>query len=101
MSRSDAEARRAAEGPFNLYVETRLYAKRQTYDDILESGLGLLGSVEHVARKMIALYEMGIDHVMLLQDFGALPLADVMSSIRLIAHEVMPRVNAAIARKAA
>ena len=34
-----------AAAPFDLYVATRLYAKRQTYDDVLRSGLSLIGGV--------------------------------------------------------
>ena len=96
---TDAECRRVAEIPFNLYVDTRLYAKRQTYDDILRSGLGLFGSVARVVDKLIQLSEMGVDHVLFLQDFGAMPLADVLRSMRLMAEEVMPRVNRAIRGK--
>ena len=91
---SDAEAERVAAKPFDLYVDTRLYAKKQTYADILRSGLGLLGSVEHVADKLIALRDMGLGHVMLLQNFGLMPVAEVERSMRMIMNDVMPRVNA-------
>ena len=96
VAETDAECRRTAEGPFNLYVDTRLYAKRQTYDDILKSGLGLFGSVARVVDKLIQLGEMGVDHVLFLQDFGAMPLADVLRSMRLVAEEVMPKVHCAM-----
>jgi len=99
VAETDAECRRAAEGPFDLYVDTRLYAKRRTYDDILKNGLGLFGSVPRVVDKLIQLSEMGVDHVLFLQDFGAMPLADVLRSMRLLAEEVMPRVQRAIDSK--
>lgn len=92
VSESDAEARRHAAAPFDLYVETRLYARRQTYDDVLASGLALFGSVETVAGKVRALAGMGIPHIALLMDFGAMPEEEVMRSLRLFAAEVMPRV---------
>ncbi len=38
VATSDAEVRRNAADPFDLYVATRLYAKRAVYDDIMRSG---------------------------------------------------------------
>ena len=35
VAESDGACRREAEEAFDLYVATRLYAKRQVYDDIL------------------------------------------------------------------
>jgi alkanesulfonate monooxygenase SsuD/methylene tetrahydromethanopterin reductase-like flavin-dependent oxidoreductase (luciferase family) len=93
---SDEEARRDAAGPFDLYVETRLYARRQTYDDVLASGLALFGSVETVTGKVVALARMGIPHISLLMDFGLMPEANVLRSMRAFAEEVMPRVGAAL-----
>jgi alkanesulfonate monooxygenase SsuD/methylene tetrahydromethanopterin reductase-like flavin-dependent oxidoreductase (luciferase family) len=98
---TDAEARELAAEAFDLYVATRLYAKRQTYDDILKSGLALFGSVDTVVNKLVRLHDMGIDHVMLLQNFGLLAPERVQRSMRLIAEEVMPRVNARIVAKEA
>lgn len=88
-----AQARQNAEGPFDLYVRTRLYAKSQTYDDILKSDLGLFGSVEQVTEKLVQLHKWGINHVMLLQNFGLMAPELVERSMRKIAEEVMPEVN--------
>jgi alkanesulfonate monooxygenase SsuD/methylene tetrahydromethanopterin reductase-like flavin-dependent oxidoreductase (luciferase family) len=101
VAESDAACRREAEAAFDLYVATRLYAKRQVYDDILRSDLALFGSVETVAAKMVRLYDMGIRHVLTLQNFGLMPPELVHSSMRLMAKEVMPRVREAIARRQA
>jgi alkanesulfonate monooxygenase SsuD/methylene tetrahydromethanopterin reductase-like flavin-dependent oxidoreductase (luciferase family) len=95
VAESDEEARAEAARPFDLYVETRLYARRQTYDDVLASGLALFGSVETVARKVAALERMGIPHIALLMDFGLMPEVQVLRSITLFADSVMPRVRAA------
>jgi alkanesulfonate monooxygenase SsuD/methylene tetrahydromethanopterin reductase-like flavin-dependent oxidoreductase (luciferase family) len=92
---SDAEARRHAAQPFDLYVETRLYARRQTYDDVLASGLALFGSPATVADKVVALARMGIPHIALMMDFGAMPEDQALRSMRLFAEEVVPRVAAA------
>ncbi len=89
---SDAAARRDAAGPFDLYVATRLYARRQSYDDVLASGLALFGSAETVAAKIAELARMGIGHVALLMDFGLMPEEKVLRSMRAFADKVMPRV---------
>ncbi|MFO1350968.1 MAG: LLM class flavin-dependent oxidoreductase [Gammaproteobacteria bacterium] len=93
---TDAEARRRAAAAFDRYVASRLYARRQTYDDILASGLGLFGSVATVIDKMLGLYEVGVRHVMMLHNFGLLAPELVEHSMRLVAEEVMPRVEAEI-----
>ncbi|MGH8741931.1 MAG: LLM class flavin-dependent oxidoreductase, partial [Burkholderiales bacterium] len=48
---SDAEARAQAKAAYDLYVDTRLYAKRHVYEDILANGICLFGSVQTVADK--------------------------------------------------
>ena len=90
---SAAAVRRDVEASFDLYVETRLYAKRRTYDDILSSGLSLFGSVEEVVDKLEQLYGWGVRHVMLLQNFGLLTPELVEQSMRRIAEEVMPQLQ--------
>ncbi len=101
VAETDAAARARAAEAFDLYVATRLYARRQTYDDIMRSGLSLMGGVDTVARKLARLYEMGITHVMHLQNFGLMPAEHVHDSMRLLMEEVAPRVEALIARKKA
>jgi alkanesulfonate monooxygenase SsuD/methylene tetrahydromethanopterin reductase-like flavin-dependent oxidoreductase (luciferase family) len=92
---SDAEARANAAEAFDLYVATRLYARRQTYDDILRSRLGLFGSVERVLGQLRELAAMGVGHVMLLLNFGAMPAARVEASMRLFAEAVAPPLRQA------
>jgi alkanesulfonate monooxygenase SsuD/methylene tetrahydromethanopterin reductase-like flavin-dependent oxidoreductase (luciferase family) len=89
---SDAQARRNAEAAFNLYVDTRLYAKKSTYDDAMRNGLHLFGSVETVTDKLVALHRMGVRHVSALQNFGMLAQPLVLESMERMMREVMPRV---------
>jgi alkanesulfonate monooxygenase SsuD/methylene tetrahydromethanopterin reductase-like flavin-dependent oxidoreductase (luciferase family) len=77
----DGEAKVQAAAPFDLYVETRLYAKRQTYDDVLRSGLSLIGGVQTVTRKLKQLAEMDVHHVLAIHNFGMMPQYQVMSSM--------------------
>jgi alkanesulfonate monooxygenase SsuD/methylene tetrahydromethanopterin reductase-like flavin-dependent oxidoreductase (luciferase family) len=93
VAATDAEARAHAEAPFNLYVDTRLYAKKSTYDDAMNNGLHLFGSAETVADRLLALHRMGVDHIMTLQNFGLMPQPLVRGSMERLMHEVMPRVR--------
>jgi alkanesulfonate monooxygenase SsuD/methylene tetrahydromethanopterin reductase-like flavin-dependent oxidoreductase (luciferase family) len=97
VAESDSHARRVASGPFDLYVDTRLYAKKMVYDDILRSGIHLFGSVDSVTNKLCALADMGVDHVMTMQNFGNMAPADVTNSMRLLAERVMPQVRQRLA----
>ncbi len=100
VAESDAEARMQAEGPFDLYVATRKYAKRQTYDDIMKSGLSLMGGVDTVSDRLVQLAGMGVRHVVALYNFGALAPEHVRHSLRLLAERVRPRVEAQLAAAA-
>ncbi len=93
VAETDEEARHRAAAPFDLYVATRLYARRQTYDDIMQSGLSLMGGVDTVVEKLVRLHRMGITHVMHLQNFGMLDQDSVGDSMRLLMTEVVPKVN--------
>jgi alkanesulfonate monooxygenase SsuD/methylene tetrahydromethanopterin reductase-like flavin-dependent oxidoreductase (luciferase family) len=101
VAESDDACRREAADAFDLYVATRLYAKRRVYDDIMRSGLGLFGSVDTVADKMVRLHDMGVRHVLALQNFGLMPPELVHNSMRLMAEKVMPRVRQKLASKKA
>ena len=92
VAATDEEARAHAKAAYDLYVDTRLYAKKHVYEDIIANGICLFGSVETVARKMAELHEMGIRHVATMHNFGALDPALVERSMVLFAREVMPRV---------
>jgi alkanesulfonate monooxygenase SsuD/methylene tetrahydromethanopterin reductase-like flavin-dependent oxidoreductase (luciferase family) len=93
VAETDEQARKNAEEAFNLYVRTRLYAKQQTYNDVLQTGLHLFGSVETVANKIVELQKTGIDHILLLQNFGMLNSSLVKNSMQLFMEKVKPLVN--------
>ncbi|MBL8382878.1 MAG: LLM class flavin-dependent oxidoreductase [Burkholderiales bacterium] len=92
VAASDADAKKEAKAAYDLYVDTRLYAKQHFYEDILENGICLFGSVDTVAGKMARLHAMGIRHVATLHNFGAMPQAQVERSMTLFAEQVMPAV---------
>jgi alkanesulfonate monooxygenase SsuD/methylene tetrahydromethanopterin reductase-like flavin-dependent oxidoreductase (luciferase family) len=101
VAASDEDARRNAESAFDLYVETRLYAKRAVYDDVLRSGIHLFGGVETVAAKLSTLSAMGLDHVLTLQNFGYMPESEIHRSMRSMFDDVLPLVEAGSAQRAA
>jgi alkanesulfonate monooxygenase SsuD/methylene tetrahydromethanopterin reductase-like flavin-dependent oxidoreductase (luciferase family) len=89
---SDEEARRNAAEAFDLYVATRLYAKSAVYDDVIRTGLALFGSTETVSVKLRRLEQMGLDHVMTLQNFGGLSDELVQRSMRTLMADALPRL---------
>ena len=97
VARSDDEAKAQAKAAYDLYVDTRLYAKKHVYEDIIANGICLFGAVETVAAKICRLHEMGIRHVATMHNFGALDPALVERSMTLFAREVMPQVESRIA----
>lgn len=96
---SEAAAQAECKAAYDLYVDTRLYAKRHVYEDIIANGICLFGSVDTVVNKMCGLYEMGIRHVSILGNFGALAPALVERSMTRFACEVMPAVAARLGAK--
>ena len=101
VAESDEACRREAAEAFDLYVATRLYAKKQVYDDIQRSGLGLFGSVDTVVDKMVRLHDMGVRHVLRCRISALMAPELVHSSMRLMAEEVMPRVRQTLAKRRA
>lgn len=94
VGRDDAEAEAGVRGPFELYCRTRLYAKPWSYEQILDNGLALFGSIDRVAAKLKLLESFGITHVNTLSNFGAMPPPRVEASMRLMIEEVLPRLQA-------
>ena len=93
VAETDEAARRQCKAAYDLYVDTRLYAKKHLYEDILANGICLFGSVRTVAAKMRRLRDMGVRHVATLQNFGALAPELVESSMTLFAREVMKEIT--------
>lgn len=100
VAESDAAARRDAEKAFNLYVDTRLYARKSTYDDAMKNELHLFGSVETVTEKLVALHRMGVRHVSTLHNFGLMAQPVVRASMERLMREVLPRFKARVGEAA-
>jgi alkanesulfonate monooxygenase SsuD/methylene tetrahydromethanopterin reductase-like flavin-dependent oxidoreductase (luciferase family) len=90
---SDAEARSTAKDAFDRYCSTRVKARKRGYDEAVNDGVVLFGSPDTVAQQIIGLRAMGVDEVLTLQNFGALPAAAVQASMTRLMNEVMPKVR--------
>jgi alkanesulfonate monooxygenase SsuD/methylene tetrahydromethanopterin reductase-like flavin-dependent oxidoreductase (luciferase family) len=101
VAESDAACAAECKAPYDLYVGTRLYAKKHVYEDIIANGICLFGSVETVTEKMCRLHEMGIRHVSILGNFGAMAPHLVERSMTRFAREVMPAVAQRLGMKKA
>lgn len=101
VAESDAACAAECKAAYDLYVETRLYAKKHVYEDIIANGICLFGGVETVAEKMCRLHEMGIRHVAILNNFGAIAPEIVERSMQRFAREVMPAVQRRLGMKKA
>lgn len=90
VSANPERTRAEAEEALDRYVSTRLYAKRRSYDQLDSAGLILFGDAEQVTARIRALEAAGVNHLMLLANFGALEASRVRGSLKRFAHEVMP-----------
>jgi alkanesulfonate monooxygenase SsuD/methylene tetrahydromethanopterin reductase-like flavin-dependent oxidoreductase (luciferase family) len=76
------------------YVDTRLYAKsHRTYEELDSSKLVLFGDPATVASRVRDLGDIGINHVLVLANFGALERHRVWDSLKRFAAEVVPQVR--------
>jgi len=90
VSANPARTRVEAEEALNRYVNTRLYAKRRSYDELDTAGLILFGDSEQVTARIRELKAVGMNHLMILANFGALEAHRVRASLERFAQEVMP-----------
>ena len=90
VSASPGSARAESEEALNRYVRSRLYAKRRSYDELEAAGLILSGDAAQVSSHIHELEATGLNHLMILPDFGALEAERVQASLTRFAREVMP-----------
>ena len=95
VSTSPDAARAESEPYLDRYVESRLYARRRSYSELLTAGLLLAGDPDTVAAQVDKVAGLGVDHVLLLANFGAMPHSLVAASLTRVAREVMPRFGPA------
>jgi alkanesulfonate monooxygenase SsuD/methylene tetrahydromethanopterin reductase-like flavin-dependent oxidoreductase (luciferase family) len=98
VAESDARAVAEARPALDRYIETRLYARRRTLEELDATGLVLIGSPETVACRVAAAVRAGMTQLMILTNFGGLDETLVDRSTTLFAEEVVPRVERLLSR---
>jgi alkanesulfonate monooxygenase SsuD/methylene tetrahydromethanopterin reductase-like flavin-dependent oxidoreductase (luciferase family) len=89
------ESRRIAGEALDRYVETRLFARKRTLDDLSAQDLIAVGDPEAIIRIFQRYADAGVTHILALTSFGGLPHADVLRSLERIAKYVLPHFHQA------
>jgi alkanesulfonate monooxygenase SsuD/methylene tetrahydromethanopterin reductase-like flavin-dependent oxidoreductase (luciferase family) len=85
--------RAEVEPALKRYVDTRLYAKsHRSYDDLAEAKLILFGDATGVAQRVKEIEALGVDHLMVLANFGALEADKARATLKRFSAEVLPQV---------
>ena len=89
---ADADTVRSEVEPaLKRYVDTRLYAKsHRSYDDLEESKLTLFGDGPTVAERVAEIEALGVDHLLVLANFGALEVDMARATLERFSSEVLP-----------
>ncbi len=80
---------------FEKYVYTRLYAQHASYDECLNRGVIASGNPDEVATSLQNVINTGADHLLLLTNFGGMPMSEVEKSLKRIAKDVLPQLEGA------
>lgn len=75
------------------YVYSRLYARHASYDECLERGIVAMGTPDQVAATLQNMINTGVDHLMMIFNFGGMPLAEVEKGMALMQKEVIPQLR--------
>ncbi|WP_232700111.1 LLM class flavin-dependent oxidoreductase [Brevibacillus daliensis] len=93
------EAIRIAKPHLNLYLDTRQYGKGAQYEDLEQREQLLIGTPEDVITMLKKYQQAGLDHIMMLMNFGGLPHEQVLKSMELVAKQVMPVMKEATSQQ--
>lgn len=75
------------------YVNSRLYARHASYEECLQRGVIACGDPDEVTERLQRLVNTGIDHLMLIFNYGAMPTDEIMKTMKLTMEEVVPRLT--------
>ncbi|MDP8287887.1 MAG: hypothetical protein RAP03_14555, partial [Candidatus Electryonea clarkiae] len=75
------------------YVYSRLYARHSDYNECLERGVIASGTPDEVTDQLQRLINTGVDHVMLLVGYGAMPQEEIKISMERLKNEVIPNLT--------
>jgi alkanesulfonate monooxygenase SsuD/methylene tetrahydromethanopterin reductase-like flavin-dependent oxidoreductase (luciferase family) len=90
---SDLAARAEAEPALDRYVDTRLYAKQERrFDELNKAGIILIGGPQTAGDRVQALRDAGINHLLLLGNFGAMDAKRSAESLERFMTDVVPAI---------
>lgn len=78
-------ARAEAQGPMDQYVQSRLYARQRSIDELVARNLIALGNGDDFRRVLARYEEVGFTHCLLMLNYGAMPHEKVIRSLHGIA----------------
>lgn len=79
-----------AQEPMDRYVRTRLYAKQRSFQLLDEKNLIAVGDPDKVTDTLKIYEQAGLTDFLAINNFGGLPHGQVLSSMRMLAEQVMP-----------
>lgn len=79
-----------ARAPMDRYVRTRLYAKNRSFELLDEKNLIAIGNPDKVIDTLKIYEQAGLTDFLAINNFGGLPHAQVLTSLRMLAQHVMP-----------
>lgn len=85
-----AQARAEAREWLDRYVQTRLYARQRSFDELIERDLIAVGDPDEVLRVARRYGDAGLNEFLAITNFGGAPDHKVRESIKLMAEHVMP-----------
>lgn len=87
---SNEQAVAEAREPMDRYVRTRLYAKQRSFESLDEKNLIAVGDPDKLIRTLQIYEQACMTDYLAINNFGGLPHKQVVSSMRLLAQQVMP-----------
>jgi alkanesulfonate monooxygenase SsuD/methylene tetrahydromethanopterin reductase-like flavin-dependent oxidoreductase (luciferase family) len=88
-----ARARAEAREPMERYVRTRLYAVQRSFDTLVAEDVVAFGDPDEIVRVALVYERAGFTHLLAIANFGGLPHKQVLRSLELMAHHVLPRLS--------
>lgn len=94
---SQEEAKSNCLTAFDRYVSSRspnplpINSEGQFYNGYVNNQLTLIGSVDTVIKQIDKMKDVGVEHIALLFNFGAIETTKIEQSMRIFATEIMPR----------
>lgn len=86
------QARAEAREPMERYVRTRLYAKKRSFELLIEKDLIAVGDRDEIRRVMNRYEEVGMTHMMAITSFGGFEGERVLRSMELLGEMVNRKV---------